>query len=121
MNTEKIQYLNQAIAWASRKTTGDIKSIHEDYEDPKVFKSKSSDMTVQPDISFRLIDGRKIFTDISLKTNKPQTLITRWKLLSTMATLSRGNLYLLAPRGHKIFTERLIEQYSINAIVKSLY
>lgn len=120
MNTEKNQYLNQAIEWASRKTTGVIRSIHEDYEDPKIFRSKNSDMMVQPDISFRLIDGRKHFTDISLKTEKPQKLVTRWKLLSTMATLSRGKLYLLAPRGHKIFTTRLVDRYNINATVQTI-
>ncbi|NNF34806.1 MAG: hypothetical protein HKN68_11885 [Saprospiraceae bacterium] len=120
MNIEKQQYLEQALEWVSRKTTGEIKSVHEDYEDPKIFKSKSSDMTVQPDISFRLNDGRKHFTDISLKTEKPQNLVTRWKLLSTMATLSRGKLYLLAPRGHKIFTTRLVERYNINVTVQAL-
>ena len=116
----KEKYLKQAIDWVSKKPISDLKSIHEDHEDPKAFIRKGSEEKVQADLSFYMNGGCKYYSDISLKTENPQKLVTKWKLLSLMASLKRGKLFLLAPKGHKMFTQNLVKKYAINAIVYSL-
>ncbi|MBQ4820529.1 hypothetical protein [Aquimarina sp. MMG016] len=47
-------------------------------------------------------------------------LVIKWKVLSFMAGMKRGKLHLLAPKGHKAFTQRLVKQHNINAMVHSI-
>ncbi len=112
--------MDKAISWASGRAVVSLKANHDDYEAPKAFINKSTQEEVQADLSFKTPGGGKHFTDIALKSDKPQKLVTRWKLLSLMASLKNGKLFLLAPRGHKTFTEKLVNKYNINAVIYSL-
>ncbi len=116
----KDSYIEKAIQWASKKSVASIKAKHDDYEDPKVYTNNTTNEEVQADLSFITQGGAKHYTDIALKSDKPQKLVTRWKLLSLVASLKNGKLFLLAPKGHKTFTKKLVEQYNINAVVYSL-
>ncbi len=119
MNKKK--YLNKAMAWIEKKPTTSIKSIAEGYENPKTFTSKSTKRKIHADVSYVTHGGAKHYTDIALKQENPKQQVVKWKVLSFMAGMKRGKLHLLAPRGHKAFTERLIERHNINAIVHPLY
>ena len=116
----KIKYLDKAIQWVKNRNVKVIKSKHEEYEDPKLFINRYTRESIQPDISFTTQNGAKHYTDIAIKTENKQGIVTRWKLLSTMASFARGRLYILAPRGHKSFAERLVKKYKINATILSL-
>ena len=116
----KSNYFKQAIEWVQKKTTESIKATVDGYEDPKTFLNKRTNETVQPDLSFVSKTGAKHYTDIALKSDQKQKLVTRWKLLSMMAAMNSGKLHLLTPRGHKMFTVRLVEQYNINARISSI-
>ena len=116
----RTDYIKKALEWVNLKSTTSVKARIDGYEDPKTFTNTSSDDVVQADISFITHSGAKNYTDIALKEDNPQKLVTRWKLLSVMASLKRGKLYLMAPKGHKMFTQRLVDRYNINAIVQSI-
>lgn len=116
----KKKFLGQALAWVKKKQTTEIKSIAEDYDNPKEFYNKTRDIKIIPDISFITNGGAKHYTEIALKNEKPQFLISKWKFLSLMASMKKGKLHLLTPKGHKSFVSKLIEQYSIDAAVHSI-
>lgn len=116
----KESHLQVAIDWATKKGIGTPKANFEGYEKPKSYMNQSSNEEITPDVSFISMGGAKNYTDIAIKQDDEQSLITRWKLLSVMANLKRGKFFLLAPRGHKMFTQRLIEAHNINAIIKSI-
>ena len=116
----KQSHLEQGINWISKKSTISIKAQLDGYEEPKVFRNKETGEEIQADFSFITQGGAKSYTDIAIKTDDPQKLVTRWKLLSTMASLKKGKLYLLAPKGHKMFTQKLVNDYNINATIHSL-
>lgn len=116
----KQNYLEKAMQWISRKSTSSVKAQMEGYEEPKVFRNKTTGEEIQADFSFVTNSGYKSFTEVALKSDNPQKLVTRWKLLSFMASLKHGKLHLLAPRGHKMFTQALVDRYKINAIIHSL-
>lgn len=117
---DKSPYKETALDWATSKSKGEMKANFEGYEKPYAYSSQSSDKEVCPDITFENRRGGKSITEIALKVEDVQPLVTRWKLLGTMADMKRGNLYLLAPRGHKMFTKRLVDQYGINAQIVSI-
>lgn len=113
-------YLDKAVAWAQKKSMDTVKSIAEGYEKPNSFESTDNDKSVQPDITFITQGGAKHYTEIALKSEDSRSLVTKWKLLSVMAAMKKGKLHLLAPKGHKMFTQKLIDQYNINALVHSI-
>ena len=73
----KKKYLDMALDWVNSKSTHKIRSKAEGYEDTKSFTNRSSSETIQPDISYITNRGNKHFTEIALKSDKPQKLITR--------------------------------------------
>ncbi|MHA7058188.1 hypothetical protein ACWGOQ_0013280 [Aquimarina sp. M1] len=117
---EKETYLEKALAWAEKRATISLKAVPDGYEDPKVFRSTKTDLKIQPDMSFVTHGGSKHFSDIALKNEDDKTLVVRWKLLGFMAQMKRGKLHLLAPRGHKSFTEKLVARHNINAVIHSI-
>jgi hypothetical protein len=116
----KQSYFDKAIEWVSKKSKNSFKAKVNGYEAPKVFKNKNTGEEIQADFSFHTQGSTKSYTEIALKSDSPQKLVTRWKLLSLMASMKQGKLFLLAPKGHKMFTEKLVNKYKINAIIHSL-
>ena len=118
----KETHLEKAMQWVSKRNTLSIKSrfSNDDYDATQVFVSKNSDKTIQPDISFVSSEGTRSYLEIAIKTEDAESLVTRWKLLSTMASIKRGKLYILTPRGHKVFTQKLVEQHNIKASIYSI-
>jgi len=116
----KKDYFKKALDWVNAKSTTSIKALTEGYEAPKIFTNTQTQDHVQADISFTTQGGAKHFTDIALKHDDKQKLVTRWKLLSIMASIKKGKLHLLAPKGHKMFTQKLVSKYNINALIHSL-
>lgn len=116
----KENYFKKALDWVQKKSISSLKAMTEGYEAPKVFTNTSTSETVQADISFTTQGGARHFTEIALKTDNTRKLVTRWKLLSVMASLKRGKLHLLAPKGHKMFTQKLVQRYNINALIHTL-
>jgi len=116
----KESFSEKALLWISKKSTTAVKGMAEGYEPPKTFTNKETGEKIQPDFSFESPSGNKYYTDIALKSEYPQALVTRWKLLSLMATMSHGKLYLLTPKGHKMFTQKLVDSYKIDATIHSI-
>ncbi len=117
---KKNRYIRKALSWVEKKPTKIVKSIAEGYENPKVFTSKSTNEKIRADLSFITYSGAKHYSDIALKNNNTKKLVVKWKVLSFMAGMKRGKLHLLAPKGHKAFTQRLVERHNINALVHTL-
>ena len=118
--SKKKDYLLKALDWISKRSTLTVKAKIDGYDAPKIFTNQSTQEEVQADISFVTQGGAKSFTEIALISDSPQKLVTRWKLLSTLASLKHGKLHLFAPRGHKMFTQNLIERYNISAVIHSV-
>lgn len=116
----KQEHFEKAYKWVKTQPFKSLRAKIDGYEDPKIFTAQTSNESVQADFSFITRRGAKHFSDIVLKDADPTQLVTRWKLLSTMAELKDGKLHLLAPKGHKSFAQRLVKEHNINASVHSI-
>lgn len=108
--------LEKAIKWAKNKGFQNIKAKTEEYEDPIQFTRNRDEESFMPDIT-GLQTGGKSYIEIATKTEDIHRTISKWKLLSTMASMKGGNLFLLAPKGHKTFTENIVKKYNLDAKV----
>ena len=112
-------YISSAIEWAQKKGFTQLKANHEDYESPSQFHKPDDETPFIPDITARKGD-KKCYIEVATKTEDKGRMISKWKLLSTLAEMKGGKLFLLAPRGHKAFAERLLKKYNLQAQLRSL-
>ena len=108
----KANYFEQAISWAKRRRITNLKANYEEFETPSAFSRPDEEQPYIPDITGRRT-GRKFYVEIALKTENVRRIVSKWKLLSTLARHKGGKLFLLAPRGHKAFVERILDRYQI--------
>jgi hypothetical protein len=115
---ESDQLYEVAINWAKKRGLTSIKANTENYETPASFK-RNEGAPIVPDIT-GMQASNKCYVEIATKTDDVQELISKWKLLSTMAQAKGGKLYLLTPRGHKAFTENIVKDYNLEARIVSV-
>lgn len=113
------QLFEKAISWAKNQGFSKIKANTDDYETPVSFKKAGEETPFVPDITGVRLGG-KSYVEIATKSDDVRRKVTKWKLLSTLAAMKQGKLYLLAPRGHKSFTEGIVERHNISANVISI-
>ncbi|MCP4439257.1 MAG: hypothetical protein GY810_09980 [Aureispira sp.] len=122
MENAKPEALYQkVIEWVGKRGYSEIKANIDDFETPSKFvrKMNGEDQDMIPDIT-ALKHNRKAYFEIAQKIEDSSLTVTKWKLLSTMASMKKGKLFIMAPKGHKMFTNRLVNTYEINAEVVSI-
>lgn len=106
------EILERSISHLEYKGFENIKADMEGYETPKTFKSQRSGIEVTPDISATK-NGKKYFFDISLKSEKPELLKSKWLLLDTFSRLKTGAFKIITTKGHFKFTEQMLEDIQL--------
>ena len=109
----------RAITWAKKHGFSNIQANTEEYEIPAGFTRKGETEAYIPDISGSKLGG-KSYVEIAMKTEDNDDQVSKYKLLSTMANIKSGKLYLLAPKGHKAYVDKMVKQYNISAEVISI-
>lgn len=116
---ERDKYVKKAISWAEKRGFSNIKANFDGYESPKVYSKPNEEKPYIPDITATKTGG-KSYVEIALKTDNVRRRISKWKLLNTLAAMKGGKLFLLAPRGHKAFVNRMLKKFNLNATVVSI-
>lgn len=111
--------INKVVDWVKAKGFRTIKAKAEGFEDPSAFTRSETDRSFIPDVTAMRRDKKNYF-EVALKTDDKKVAIRKWKLLSTIASMKNGKLFLFAPRGHKAFVERIVKERNLNAEVKSI-
>ncbi|WP_242133514.1 hypothetical protein [Aestuariivivens marinum] len=114
--TDKEKYSNileNSIAYLENKGFENIKADLEGYETPKSYLKKGSDIAVTPDI-VATKEGRKHLFDVSLKSEKPKLLKSKWLFLNTLSNLKSYRFKLITTRGHYKFTHEMLDAINLN-------
>ncbi len=112
----EVSLIEKAVQWAKKHGFKEIKANIEEFEKPTQYTLQGRDQPFVPDVT-ALQFGAKSFFEIAMKTEDVQNRVSKWKLLSTLASRKGGKLYLLAPKGHKAFTTDLVAIHNIDAEV----
>lgn len=92
----------------------------EGYETPaKIRRGQDSEEYFIPDCTGE-VNGRKSYFELGMKSDNERELVTKWRLLSSLASYKHGKLYLAVPRGHMAFTTRILADYPIQAEIVKL-
>jgi len=115
---ELIQLLLDKIV--KKKGFENVRANAEGYETPaKIRRGKDTEEYFIPDCTGE-VNGRKSYFELGMKSDDERELVTKWRLLSSLANYKHGKLYLAVPRGHMAFTNRILADYPIQAEVVKL-
>ncbi len=116
IHSDKEKYseiLSNSVTYLEQRGYEDIKADMKGYETPKSYNKKGSDISITPDI-VAMKEGRKHYFDISLKSEKPKLLKSKWLFLNTLSTLKSYRFRLITTRGHYKFTNEMLDDINLN-------
>jgi len=114
IQTDKTKYtdiLNNSINYLQQLGFKDIKADTEGYETPKSYSKLNSDIIVIPDIVAQK-EGRNYIFELSLKSDQPKLLKSKWLFLDTLSKMKSYRFGLITTRGHLKFTKDIM--YDLN-------
>lgn len=111
-----VHFIDKAVQWAKKQGFDQIKANCEEYETPTQYTRPGEESAFIPDVT-GIQMGRKNYVEIAVKTENVRRKVSKWKLLSTLAGMKGGKLFLLAPRGHKSFAENVVKEHNLSAQV----
>lgn len=116
ISTHKQEILPNVVKWAKTQGYDNIKANLEGFIKPKTYKREADKDNFTPDAT-GLNFSEKSYFEIIFKTDTPLRLITKLKLLSQLAAINAGTLYVIAPKGHVSFAQKLVNINNITATV----
>ena len=114
--TDKEKYtdiLEDSITYLENRGFENIKADIDGYETPKSYIKRGSDIAITPDIVANK-EGRKHIFDISLKSDKPKLLKSKWLFLQTLSNLKSHRFKLITTRGHYKFTQEMLDAINLS-------
>ncbi|MEM5564005.1 hypothetical protein WNY78_02765 [Psychroserpens sp. AS72] len=105
--------LEDSVTYLEQHGFENIKADSEGYESPKSYSKKGSDISITPDI-VATKEGAKHYFDISLKSEEPKLLKSKWLFLNTLSALKSSHFRLITTRGHYKFTEEMLDDINLN-------
>lgn len=110
---ENRDLLEQSVEHLQSRGFNNIKADAEGYETPKSYIKKSTGRAITPDITATK-NGRKYLFDISLKSQKPTLLKSKWLMLDTLSRMKSNRFRILTFRGHYSFTQSLLKDINLS-------
>ncbi|WP_203255876.1 hypothetical protein [Hyunsoonleella ulvae] len=105
--------LEESINYLENRGFENLKADIDGYESPKSYTKKGSNISITPDIVASK-EGRKYFFDISLKSEKPKLLKSKWLFLNTLSTLKSARFKLITTRGHIQYSKNMLQDLNLN-------
>ncbi|MGB5378042.1 hypothetical protein [Muriicola sp.] len=85
----------------------------EGYDKPKSFLRKRDGTNVTPDIVANK-DGKRYFFEISLKTEEPRLLKSKWVFLDALSRMKSDSFRIITTKGHYKFTDSVLEDINLS-------
>ncbi len=105
-------FLAKSIQHLESSGFEDIKADMEGYESPKSYLRKQSKTHVTPDI-VAYKNGKKYYFEISLKSEKPKLLKSKWLFLDTISRMNSHGFRIITTKGHYKFTDTMLEDLNL--------
>ncbi|GAB4020727.1 hypothetical protein GCM10028808_63200 [Spirosoma migulaei] len=116
---EKQTYIQRAADWANARGFSDIRANIEGYEKPISYGRQQDGESFIPDVTGKQFEQKSYF-EVMIKTDQVTSIVSKLKLLSQMATVRGGQLYLMVPKGSLPFTKAMVAESRVTAEVINL-
>lgn len=107
--------LNNSISYLENLGYSNIKADTDGYDTPKSYLKKGSKIEVTPDIVAEK-EGRKHIFDLSLKSERPRLLKSKWLFLNSLSQIKSYRFRLITTRGHYKFTSETVAEINLDNV-----
>jgi len=112
-NKDSKKVLKESIAFLERQGFKNIKAHVKGYAMPKSYHKVGTSISVGPDIEAES-GGEKHYFDISLKSEQPQLLKSKWRFLDTLSKMKDYRFKIITRRGHYKFTQDILDDLHLD-------
>jgi len=109
---ENKDILIESLAYLEKRGFEHIQADLKGYETPKSYHKKDSDVIITPDIVAERA-GIKHYFEISLKSDKPRLLKSKWQFLDTLTRMRNQRFKIITRRGHYKFTDEILKDLNL--------
>jgi len=109
---ENKEILEESVAYLKNRGFEHIQADVEGYEVPKSYHKKDSDVVITPDIVADRA-GVKHYFEISLKSEEPRLLKSKWQFLDTLTRMRNQRFKIITRRGHYKFTDEMLKDLNL--------
>ncbi len=109
---ENKKILAESVAYLENRGFEHIQADVEGYEVPKSYHKKDSDVVITPDIVADKA-GVKHYFEISLKSEEPRLLKSKWQFLDTLTRMRNQRFKIITRRGHYKFTDEMLKDLNL--------
>lgn len=110
--TENSEFIQESLNYLENLGYDNIKADVEGYETPKSYHKKGSDVVITPDIVAEKA-GRKHYFEISLKSEEPVLLKSKWRFLDVLTRMKDHKFRIITRRGHYKFTQDMLDDLNL--------
>ena len=101
------------ISNLEKKGFENIKAEVDGYETPKSYLKVGSDISITPNIVAER-NGTKHYFEISLKSEEPTLLKSKWQFLDTFTKMKDHRFKIITRRGHFKFTREMLNDLHLD-------
>ena len=109
---ENQEILKESVAYLENRGFEHIQADVEGYDTPTSYHKKDSDYVITPDIVADRA-GIKHYFEVSLKSEQPFLLKSKWKFLDTLTRMRNSRFRIITTRGHYKFTDELMKELNL--------
>lgn len=109
---ESTETLQEAVQYLEHRDFKNIKADIEGYETPKSYVKSGGEVKITPDITAERA-GIKHYFDVSLKSEKPKLLKTKWRFMEVLSRMKKAKFKIITTKGHYSFTNRMLEDLNL--------
>ncbi|GGG51322.1 hypothetical protein GCM10010976_23150 [Bizionia arctica] len=106
-------FLKESLTYLENLGFDNIQADVEGYETPKSYLKMGSDITITPDIVAEK-GGRKHYFEISLKSEEPKLLKSKWRFLDVLTRMKDHRFKIITRRGHYKFTQDMLDDLNLD-------
>ena len=114
--TQHEALLKQSIKHLEFLGYDNIKADLEGYKQPKSFVKKENNAVITPDIT-AYKRTKKYFFELSLKSDKPKLLKTKWRLLDVVTRMKAQRFRIITTKGHYSFTNKILDELHLDKVI----
>jgi len=109
---ENLKFIQESVSYIENLGYENIKADIEGYDTPKAYHKKGSDFIITPDIVAEKA-GRKHYFEVSLKSEKPSLLKSKWRFLDVLTRMKDNRFKIITYRGHYKFTQDMLDDINL--------
>ncbi|GAB3032721.1 hypothetical protein [Spirosoma pulveris] len=117
----KQAHILKVVDWVQKHGYNDIRANAEGYQTPITYGRQQDSEQFIPDVTGKQFDQESYF-EVILKSDAAEAkhLLSKLKLLSQLAAVKGGKLFLMSPRGHRSYAKEVLVETNVVAEVINL-